>query len=183
MKHAEAAQVVMAPVIQAVIPQFTARVWEDMSAQFCTTFWSLTMYDLYVPEHLYQKEIKKLKDAPAKLSENKDLNSARRKKEAERLNTLMERLQVLINGSLIKVHSEILHQDEEKRHKEHVERVMARLRQEKDTWFLKGSARFAQEDSLKTLLNNDNVSELPRMRSLHNFFKHVYSLDVFSLSR
>ena len=55
------------------------------------------MYDLYVPEHLYQKEIKKLKDAPAKLSENKDLNSARRKKEAERLNTLMERLQVLIN--------------------------------------------------------------------------------------
>ena len=102
------------------------------------------MYDLYVPEHLYQKEIKKLKDAPAKLSENKDLNSARRKKEAERLNTLMERLQVLINGSLIKVHSEILYQDEEKRHKEHVERVMARLRQEKDTWFLKGSARFAQ---------------------------------------
>ena len=94
VKHAEAAQVVMAPVIQAVIPHFTARVWEDMSAQFCTTFWSLTMYDLYVPEHLYEKEIKKLKDAPAKLSENKDLNSARRKKEAERLNTLMERLQV-----------------------------------------------------------------------------------------
>ena len=25
--------------------------------------------------------------------------------------------------------------DEEKRHKEHVERVMARLRQEKDNWF------------------------------------------------
>ena len=81
------------------------------------------------------------------------------------------------------MHSEILHQDEEKRHKEHVERVMARLRQEKDTWFLKGSARFAQEDSLKTLLNNENVSELPRMRLLHNFFKHVYSLDVFSRSR
>ena len=33
-------------------------------------------------------------------------------------------------------------QDEEKRHKEHVERVMARLRQEKDAWFLSRSARY-----------------------------------------
>ena len=75
---------VMAPISEAVVPHFPARVWEDMSPQFCTTFWSLTMYDLYVPEHLYEKEIKKLKEAPAKLIENKDLNSARRKKEAWR---------------------------------------------------------------------------------------------------
>ena len=49
MKHAEAAQLVMSPIIEAVIPHFPPKVWEDMSAQFCTTFWSLTMYDLYVP--------------------------------------------------------------------------------------------------------------------------------------
>ena len=103
MKHAEAAQLVMAPIIEAVIPHFAPKVWEDMSAQFCTTFWSLTMYDLYVPEHLYEKEIKKLKEAPAKLIENKDLNSARRKKEAERLNTLMERLQVRIYNILSRI--------------------------------------------------------------------------------
>ena len=54
------------------------------------------MYDLYVPEKLYEKEIKKLKDAPAKLADNKDLNTARRKKEIDRLNTLMERLQVCL---------------------------------------------------------------------------------------
>ena len=100
-KHAEAAQIVMAPITQAVIPHFTARVWEDMSAGFCTTFWSLTMYDLHVPEALYEKEIKKLKEAPAKLIENKDLNSTRRKKEADRLNTLMERLQVKLLIPLI----------------------------------------------------------------------------------
>ena len=94
VKHAEAAQLVMAPIIQSVVPHFPTRVWEDMSAQFCTTFWSLTMYDIHVPEHLYAKEIKKLKEAPAKLIDNKDLNSTRRKKEAERLNILMERLQV-----------------------------------------------------------------------------------------
>jgi hypothetical protein len=33
-------------------------------------------------------------------------------------------------------------QEEEKRHKEHVERVMARLRQEKDAWFLCRSVRY-----------------------------------------
>ena len=95
-KHAEAAQLVMEPVTAAVIPIYPPKVWEDISPQFCTTFWSLTMYDLYVPEKLYEKEIKKLKEAPAKLIDNKDLNSARRKKEADRLNTLMERLQVKI---------------------------------------------------------------------------------------
>ena len=86
VKHAEAAQLVMAPIIQSVVPHFPSRVWEDTSAQFCTTFWSLTMYDIHVPEHLYAKEIKKLKEAPAKLIDNKDLNSTRRKKEAEWLN-------------------------------------------------------------------------------------------------
>merc|ERR1719508_197435 len=134
-KHAEAAQLVMEPVTAAVIPIYPPKVWEDISPQFCTTFWSLTMYDLYVPEKLYEKEIKKLKEAPAKLNDNKYLNTARRKKEADRLNTLMERLQ-----------------DEEKRHKEHVERVMARLRQEKDAWFLSRTARSAKNETITQFL-------------------------------
>merc|ERR1712142_990850 len=134
-KHAEAAQLVMEPVTAAVIPIYPSKVWEDISPQFCTTFWSLTMYDLYVPEKLYEKEIKKLKDAPAKLADNKDLNTARSKKEADRLNTLVERLQ-----------------DEEKRHKEHVERVMARLRQEKDAWFLSRTARSAKNETITQFL-------------------------------
>merc|ERR1712223_2189263 len=134
-KHAEAAQLVMEPVTAAVMPIYPAKVWEDIFPQFCTTFWSLTMYDLHVPESLYEKEIKKLKDAPAKLIENKELNSARRKKEADRLQTLMERLQ-----------------DEEKRHKEHVERVMARLRQEKDGWFLSRAARSAKNETITQFL-------------------------------
>lgn len=71
----------------------SSQVWEDISPQFFTTFWSLTMYDLHVPEAMYEKEIAKLKEAPAKLVNNKDLNSARRKKEADRLQSLMERLQ------------------------------------------------------------------------------------------
>ena len=114
VKHAEAAQLVMEPVTAAVMPIYPAKVtiihppppkigvgldncsvqvWEDISPQFFTTFWSLTMYDLHVPEAMYEKEIAKLKEAPSKLVNNKELNSARRKKEADRLQSLMERLQ------------------------------------------------------------------------------------------
>jgi hypothetical protein len=39
-----------------------------------------------------------IQEAPSKLHENKELNSARRKKEAERLNTLVDKMQV--RGSL-----------------------------------------------------------------------------------
>ena len=134
-KHAEAAQMVMEPVTTAVMPIYPAKVWEDISPQFFTTFWSLTMYDLHVPEAMYEKEILKLKEAPAKLINNKELNSTRRKKEADRLQSLMERLQ-----------------EEERRHKEHVERVMARLRQEKDAWFLSRSARSAKNETITQFL-------------------------------
>ena len=32
VKHAEAAQLVMAPIIQSVVPRFPSQVWEDMLA-------------------------------------------------------------------------------------------------------------------------------------------------------
>lgn len=72
---------VMRPVIDAIKPLHLNKVWDDISPQFLTTFWSLTMYDLFVPENVYEKEIAKLKSAPAKIDENKDLNASRRKKE------------------------------------------------------------------------------------------------------
>lgn len=37
------------------------KVWEDISPQFLVTFWSLTMYDLDVPNKGYDREIQKLK--------------------------------------------------------------------------------------------------------------------------
>ena len=43
---------------------------------------------------------------------------------------------------MISLTAVMIHQDEEKRHKEHVDRVMARLRLEKDTWFVTKSSRF-----------------------------------------
>ena len=36
------------------------QVWEDMDPSFFLTFWTLTMSDLEVPHHMYEKEIKKI---------------------------------------------------------------------------------------------------------------------------
>ena len=82
-------------MIEAIRPLHPTKIWDDISPQFLTTFWqvfpsleryllfvqgfsllspwyfpnrSLTMYDLFVPETVYEREIAKLKAAPAKVS-------------------------------------------------------------------------------------------------------------------
>lgn len=73
LKYAEAAQAVMAPVAQSVRPLHPSKVWEDISPQFLVTFWSLSMYDLYVPVESYQREINKLKQLAAQTVDSKDM--------------------------------------------------------------------------------------------------------------
>lgn len=133
--YVKAAFEVMTPVIEAIKPLHSHKVWDDISPQFLTTFWSLTMYDLFVPESVYEKEIAKLKAAPAKIEENKELNASRKKKEKERIHSMMEKMV-----------------DEQKRQREHVERVLARLRAEKDMWFLSRSAKLAKNETITTFL-------------------------------
>jgi THO complex subunit 2 len=133
--YVQAVTEVMRPVIDAIKPLHPNKVWDDISPQFLTTFWSLTMYDLFVPENVYEKEIAKLKSAPAKIDENKDLNASRKKKEKERIHNLMEKLI-----------------EERKRQHDHVDRVMARLKAEKDTWFLSRSAKLAKNETITTFL-------------------------------
>ena len=72
-KWAEAAQTVMAPVALSVRPLHPLKVWEDISPQFLVTFWSLQMYDLYVPAESYQREINKLKNNAAQAADTKDV--------------------------------------------------------------------------------------------------------------
>lgn len=133
--YVAAATDVMNPVIDAIRPLHASKVWDDISPQFLTTFWSLTMYDLFVPDSVYRKEMEKLKAAPAKIDENKELNASRKKKEKERVNNLLEKLI-----------------DEQKRQHEHVERVMARLRAEKDSWFMSRAAKLAKNETITTFL-------------------------------
>ncbi|EFN80499.1 THO complex subunit 2 [Harpegnathos saltator] len=135
LKYAEAAQAVMAPVAQSVRPLHPLKVWEDISPQFLVTFWSLSMYDLYVPVESYQREVSKLKQLATQTADSKDMNVSKGKKEQERYTTLIEKLQ-----------------EEKRKQEEHVEKVFAYLRQEKDTWFLSRSAKSAKNETITQFL-------------------------------
>jgi hypothetical protein len=102
------------------------------SPQFFATFWSLTDYDLSVPLAAYVRKGQRLKVAIQQTNENRDLPASKRKKELDRCKASMDNLL-----------------EEEKEQKDHNVRIMARLTQEKDSWFLvsesgdrKGVAQF-----------------------------------------
>lgn len=63
----------MAPIVDSVIPLHSIKVWEDISPQFLVTFWSLTMYDLYVPLDSYQREVNKLRQSSLQAMDSKEL--------------------------------------------------------------------------------------------------------------
>ena len=81
----------MEPVHKSIIPLHPAKIWEDISPQFLTTFWSLTMYDLYVPDETYQQVITKTRQQSQATLESSNNNKG--KKEQERYVTLGEKLQ------------------------------------------------------------------------------------------
>ncbi|KAF2879485.1 hypothetical protein ILUMI_26680 [Ignelater luminosus] len=133
-KYYEAVTEVMEPIHKSVIPLHPPKVWEDISPQFLTTFWSLTMFDLYVPDETYQQVINKVKQQSLLIV---DTTTSKGKKELERYMTLMEKLQ-----------------DEKKKQHEHVEKVLYRLNQEKDSWFLLRSAKAAKNETITRFLQH-----------------------------
>jgi len=68
----DATQLIMNPIVESVRPLHSAKVWEDISPQFLVTFWSLSMYDLHVPNEIYQREIGKLKQLAQQAADGKD---------------------------------------------------------------------------------------------------------------
>ncbi|XP_063988875.1 THO complex subunit 2 isoform X2 [Diachasmimorpha longicaudata] len=134
-KWAEAAQSVMAPVALSVRPLHPPKVWEDISPQFLVTFWSLSMSDLFTPVDSYQREMNRLKQLAGQAADSKDMNASKGKKEQERYTTLIDKLQ-----------------DEKKKQEEHVEKVLAYLRQEKDSWFLSRSPKSAKNETITQFL-------------------------------
>ena len=125
----------MSPICEAVRPLCAPRVWDDMSPQFFATFWSLTVYDLSVPSAAYEREVSRLRQSIQQTNDNRDLPASKRKKELDRCTALMEKLQ-----------------EEEKKQKDHNERVMARLMQERDSWFPCRSLKLAKTETITQLL-------------------------------
>ncbi|KAL3879965.1 hypothetical protein ACJMK2_032241 [Sinanodonta woodiana] len=123
-KYIEAAKIVMDPVVECVRPLHPLKIWEDLSPQFYVTFWSLSMYDIGVPSAAYDKQIQQLNSQISSIDDNKDMAQSKKKKEKDRCNQLIEKLK-----------------DEEKRQGEHVQRVIARLKNEKELWFVSRSTK------------------------------------------
>uniref|UniRef100_A0A8C9T4T3 THO complex subunit 2 n=1 Tax=Scleropages formosus TaxID=113540 RepID=A0A8C9T4T3_SCLFO len=118
-KYITACEMVMAPVHEAVVSLHPPKVWDDIRPQFYATFWSLTMYDLAVPSSAYDREANKLKAQMKAIDENQEMPLNKKKKEKERCTALQDKLQ-----------------EEEKKQLEHVQRVLHRLKLEKDNWLL-----------------------------------------------
>uniref|UniRef100_A0A3Q3AK23 THO complex subunit 2 n=1 Tax=Kryptolebias marmoratus TaxID=37003 RepID=A0A3Q3AK23_KRYMA len=118
-KYVAACEQVMTPVHEAVVSLHPSRVWDDIRPQFYATFWSLTMYDLAVPQTAYEREVNKLKAQIKAIEENPETPLNKKKKEKERCTALQEKLL-----------------EEEKKQQEHVQRVLHRLKLEKDNWLL-----------------------------------------------
>jgi THO complex subunit 2 len=136
-KYLEAVSFVMNPVIESVRPLHPLKVWEDISAQFLVTFWSLSMYDLQTPNDSYQREINKIKLQSSALTLNSDSSNtlSKIKKEQERFQTLIDKLQ-----------------EEKKKQQEHVDKIMGRLNQEKDNWFPSRAQRAAKNETIPQFL-------------------------------
>uniref|UniRef100_A0A673M3X3 THO complex subunit 2 n=1 Tax=Sinocyclocheilus rhinocerous TaxID=307959 RepID=A0A673M3X3_9TELE len=123
-KYIAACEQIMAPVHEAVVSLHLPRVWDDLRPQFYATFWSLTMYDLAVPHNAYDREVNKLKIQIKAIDENTEMPLNKKKKEKERCTALQDKLQ-----------------EEEKKQLEHVQRVLHRLKLEKDNWLLAKSTK------------------------------------------
>ncbi|XP_063046121.1 THO complex subunit 2 [Engraulis encrasicolus] len=123
-KYVQACELVMAPVHEAVVSLHPAKVWDDLRPQFYATFWSLTMYDLAVPHNAYERECNKLKAQMKAIEENTEMPPNKKKKETERCTALQDKLL-----------------EEEKKQLEHVQRILHRLKLEKDNWLLAKSTK------------------------------------------
>jgi THO complex subunit 2 len=118
-RYLESIDAVMQPVIEVARSKLhPAKIWEDMSPLFYTTFWTLSMSDCYVPLQAYDKQKLSLKQKLNALDDNQELTSNKKKKEKEKIIIMLEKLA-----------------EEEKTQRDHVTHVKARFEKEKDHWF------------------------------------------------
>ncbi|CAL8086593.1 unnamed protein product [Calicophoron daubneyi] len=116
---AAVSQQICGEIAAAIRPLYPVRVWDELGTSFFVTFWSLQSSDLVVPEAAYQRQIQQLREQIQNIeTAPTGWTSAKKKREVERLQGLIEKL-----GT------------EQVERLEHVARVRAWLLAERDTWF------------------------------------------------
>ncbi|KDO60822.1 hypothetical protein CISIN_1g000195mg [Citrus sinensis] len=112
--------VMWSDLLDTVKTMLPSKAWNSLSPDLYTTFWGLTLYDLYVPRDRYESEIAKQHAALKALEELSDNSSSaitKRKKDKERIQESLDRL------------TNELH-----KHEANVASVRRRLSREKDRW-------------------------------------------------
>ena len=66
---------VIDPLVEAAKQLHSSKVWDDMNCRLYAIFWSLSLYDLYVPTKRYEDEISKAKQAIKELGDSQDMVS------------------------------------------------------------------------------------------------------------
>ncbi|XP_063616072.1 THO complex subunit 2 [Cydia splendana] len=133
-RYSVASKEALEPVVQAITPLLPLRTWEDISPEFYVTFWSLSMYDLKVPEECYDREIERLRAAAVAAAKDSS-QGTKGKKEQERFNTLIDKLQ-----------------EERSRQQAHVALVAARLARSCGGWFPARAVKSAKNETVTRLM-------------------------------
>lgn len=117
-RYLESSDIVMQPVIDLVRTLQPAKIWEDMSPVFYTTFWTLSMSDCFVPSGAYEKQRAILKQKLNAIDDNQEMTTTKKRKEKEKILIVLEKLT-----------------EEENKQKDHVQHIKARFDKEKECWF------------------------------------------------
>jgi len=130
-RYITATESVIGPLSNLVKSMHPDSVWLDVSARFYTTFWTLSLYDFEVPHSAYDRAVAKLKQNLQNL-DNESSHDGRKRRDKERYESLIVKLK-----------------DEEKKQEEHCNRVKARMKFERDNWFL---AKTTKNDTITKFL-------------------------------
>lgn len=114
----QASEMVLNPMVESIKPALSSQVSIDLNARFFISFWTLTMYDLQVPEKSYLRERNKINQQIQILEDSKDMVISKKRKEKDRLISIITKLT-----------------NEAQQQNEHVTKVMHRLENEKKHWF------------------------------------------------
>ncbi|KAK9763193.1 THO2 plays a role in transcriptional elongation, variant 2, partial [Basidiobolus ranarum] len=116
-------------IISDVTEILPVAAWKGISPQFYVTFWQLSLYDIHIPKDRYKAEIAKQRQIIHALDNDRnDLSSTsmnRKKKEKEKAQFIIDKLDRELGAQIA-----------------NYEKTMARLRVEKDFWFIGCSNRY-----------------------------------------
>ena len=104
-------------------------LWKSMGPSLYSTFWSLSLSDIYVPKEAYENQLKRLRKALSDLDDKDRVDAKARDKD-------LKKWRDTITSEVQKLESEYKKQTETQK------RVMARLEKDKGSWLASVSADY-----------------------------------------